>query len=79
MFAVARKRFKSLWGLLPAIDRWLFGEIVPPIVFGISAFTVLTLSLGEALDLIRQIISSNLPPVRAIEILFLKWSLKIKF
>ncbi len=67
-----KKWFKSKWCLIPLIDRWLFGEIVPPILFGISAFTVLSLSLGEALDLIRQIVSSNLPPLKAVEILLFK-------
>ena len=62
----------SKWESIPLIDRWLFKEIVPPILFGISAFTVLSLSLGEALDLIRQIIGSNLPPIRAIEVLLFR-------
>ncbi len=60
------------WNNIPLIDRWLFGEIIPPILFGISAFTVLSLSLGEALDLIRQIITSNLPIINAIEVLIYK-------
>ncbi len=67
-----QKWTKAKWDSIPLIDRWLFGEIIPPILFGISAFTILSLSLGEALDLIRQIISSNLPPIKAIEVLIFR-------
>jgi len=71
-FYLLKTWIQKKWRSIPLIDRWLFGEIIPPILFGISAFTVLSLSLGEALDLVRQIIGSNLPPLRAIEILIFK-------
>ena len=31
----------SPWYLLPLIDRWLLGQIIPPMLFAISAFTVI--------------------------------------
>ena len=30
----------SPWYLIPLIDRWLLGQIIPPMIFAISAFTV---------------------------------------
>ncbi len=62
----------SKWEEIPAIDKWIVREIIPSIFFGVTAFTILSLSLGEALDLIRQIISSNLPLIKAIEVLILR-------
>ena len=58
--------------LIPLVDQWLLREIIPPLIFGISAFTVLSLSLAELLELIRKIISHNLPIITATEILLFR-------
>ena len=34
------------WQRLPLMDRWLFGELLGPLLFGVAAFTAVTLSVG---------------------------------
>jgi len=60
----------SPWYLLPLIDRWLLGQIIPPLIFAISAFTVISLSVGVMFDLIRKIVEFGLPLFLAIKVLF---------
>ena len=61
----------SPWILLPLIDRWLLGQIIPPMIFAISAFTVISLSVGVMFDLIRKIVEFGLPLFLALKVLFL--------
>ena len=61
----------SPWYLLPLIDRWLLGQIIPPMIFAISAFTVISLSVGVMFDLIRKIVEFGLPLFLALKVLFL--------
>ncbi len=58
------------WFLLPLIDRWLLGQIIPPMIFAISAFTVISLSVGVMFDLIRKIVEFGLPLFLALKVLF---------
>ena len=58
------------WYLLPLIDRWLLGQIIPPMLFAISAFTVISLSVGVMFDLIRKIVEFGLPLFLALKVLF---------
>ena len=60
----------SPWYLLPLIDRWLLGQIIPPMIFAISAFTVISLSVGVMFDLIRKIVEFGLPLFLALKVLF---------
>jgi len=60
----------SPWYLLPLIDRWLLGQIIPPMIFAISAFTVISLSVGIMFDLIRKIVEFGLPLFLALKVLF---------
>ena len=60
----------SPWYLLPLIDRWLLGQIIPPMIFAISAFTVISLSVGVMFDLIRKIVEYGLPLFLALKVLF---------
>ena len=60
----------SPWYLLPLIDRWLLGQIIPPMIFAISAFTVISLSVGVMFDLIRKIVEYGLPLLQALKALF---------
>ena len=58
------------WESVPLIDRWLIGQILPPMIFAISAFTVISLSVGVMFDLIRKIVEFGLPLFLAIKVLF---------
>ncbi len=60
----------SPWYLIPLIDRWLLGQILPPMLFAISAFTVISLSVGVMFDLIRKIVEYGLPLFLALKVLF---------
>ena len=52
------------------MDRWLIGQILPPMIFAISAFTVISLSVGVMFDLIRKIVEFGLPLFLALKVLF---------
>ena len=52
------------------MDRWLVGQILPPMLFAISAFTVISLSVGVMFDLIRKIVEYGLPFFTAIKVIF---------
>jgi len=60
----------SPWYLIPLIDRWVLGQIIPPMIFAISAFTVISLSVGVMFDLIRKIVEFGLPLFLALKVLF---------
>jgi len=59
----------SPWYLLPLIDRWLLGQIIPPMIFAISAFTVISLSVGVMFDLIRKVVEFGLPLFLALKVI----------
>lgn len=57
---------------LPLIDRWLLKELVGPLLFGIAAFTAVSLSVGVVFELVRRIAESGLPILAAIQVLLLR-------
>jgi len=57
------------WYSIPLIDRWLLGQIIPPMLFAISAFTVISLSVGVMFELIRKIVEYGLPVLDALRAL----------
>ena len=57
------------WQSMPLIDKWLLGQIIPPMIFAISAFTVISLSVGVMFDLIRKIVEYGLPLLQALKAL----------
>ena len=57
---------------IPLLDRWLFLELLTPLLFSIASFTVFSLSLGVVFDLVRKIVEIGLPVSVAINILILK-------
>ena len=57
------------WYSISLIDRWLLGQIIPPMIFAISAFTVISLSVGVMFDLIRKIVEYGLPILEAFQAL----------
>ncbi|MBO8242524.1 YjgP/YjgQ family permease [Prochlorococcus marinus XMU1410] len=72
MFGYIFKNFNSVKRVIPLIDKWLIAQLVPPLIFSISAFTVVSLSVGVMFDLIRKIVEFGLPFGLALKILFLK-------
>ena len=66
------KYLSKLLNNIPIIDRWLFGQLVPPLLFSISAFTVVSLSVGVMFDLIRKIVEFGLPITLAIQVMVFK-------
>ena len=70
---VIKKDFNKIiapWYSIPLIDRWLLGQIIPPMIFAISAFTIISLSVGVMFDLIRKIVEYGLPLFLALKVLF---------
>jgi len=63
------KKIITPWYSIPLIDRWLLGQIIPPMIFAISAFTVISLSVGVMFDLIRKIVEYGLPILKALQAL----------
>ena len=66
------KYLSKLLKNIPIIDRWLFSQLIPPLLFSISAFTVVSLSVGVMFDLIRKIVEFGLPITLAIQVMFFK-------
>jgi lipopolysaccharide export system permease protein len=66
------KIFPTILRKIPIIDRWLLGQLIPPLIFAISTFTVVSLSVGVMIDLIRKIVEYGLPFQLALQIMFLK-------
>ena len=65
------RKITSPWNSISLIDRWLIGQIIPPMLFAIAAFTVISLSVGVMFDLIRKIVEYGLPLFTAIKVLIL--------
>ena len=64
------RQVTSPWKFIPLMDRWLIAQILPPMLFAISTFTVISLSVGVMFDLIRKIVEFGLPLFLAIKVLF---------
>ena len=70
--SLTKKTFNKIftpWYSISLIDRWLLGQIIPPMLFAISAFTVISLSVGVMFDLIRKIVEYGLPLLKAMQAL----------
>ena len=59
----------SPWYFIPLIDRWLIGQILPPMLFAISAFTTISLSVGVMFDVIRKMVEYGLPLSSALKVI----------
>ena len=66
------KFYRKLTLMIPLVDRWLLGQLLPPMLFAIGAFTAVSLSVGIMFDLVRKIVEFGLPFQIAIKILILK-------
>jgi lipopolysaccharide export system permease protein len=60
------------WRDLPLLDRWLLQELVGPLLFGIAAFTAVSLSVGVVFELVRKVAESGLPLLAAVNVLLLR-------
>jgi lipopolysaccharide export system permease protein len=60
------------WRRLPLLDRWMLGELIGPLVFGVAAFTAVSLSVGAVFELVRRVAESGLPLGVALQVLLLE-------
>lgn len=60
------------WQRLPLMDRWLTGELLGPLLFGVAAFTAVSLSVGVVFELVRRVAESGLPLLTALQVLGLR-------
>ena len=65
------QKFNSILRRIPLLDRWIISKLIPILFFAISAFTIVSLSVGVMFDLIRKIVEFGLPIVVALKIFFL--------
>ncbi len=66
---------KSLLSLIPGIsvmDRYITLELVLPFLFGVGAFSSVSLAIGTLFDLVRKVTESGLPISLAIQVLLLQ-------
>ena len=64
--------FRRIVNYIPLLDRWILSQLIPPLFFSISAFTVVSVSVGVMFDLVRKIVEFDLPINIALNILILK-------
>ena len=57
------------WRRVPLLDRWLLSELIGPLLFGIAAFTAVSLSVGVVFELVRRVAESGLPVWAAMQVL----------
>jgi lipopolysaccharide export system permease protein len=67
-----RQRLLLSWRRLPLLDRWLLNELIGPLLFGIAAFTAVSLSVGVVFELVRRVAESGLPLTAALQVLLLR-------
>ena len=72
MYKNTIKFFFRQYENIPIIDRWLLGQLIPPLLFAISAFTVVSVSVGVMMDLIRKVVEFGLPLILALHIMVLR-------
>ena len=65
------QKFHSIFRRIPLLDKWIISKLIPILFFAISAFTIVSLSVGVMFDLIRKIVEFGLPIVVALKIFFL--------
>ena len=69
---IFNKLSRKLVITIPLLDRWLMGQLLPPMFFAIGAFTAVSLSVGIMFELVRKIVEFGLPFQIALKILILK-------
>ena len=71
-FFKAPSRVRRQWERIPLIDRWLAAELIGPLLFGIAAFTAVSLSVGVVFELVRKVAETGLSPLVAMQVLALR-------
>lgn len=66
------RRLQRQWQRLPLMDRWLASELLGPLLFGVAAFTAVSLSVGVVFELVRKVAESGLSPLVAMQVLGLR-------
>jgi lipopolysaccharide export system permease protein len=66
------QKLQRQWRTLPLLDRWLFAEMLGPLLFGIAAFTAVSLSVGVVFELVRKVAEAGLPLWAAGKVLALR-------
>jgi len=64
--------FRTRINYIPLLDRWILLQLIPPLIFSISAFTVVSVSVGVMFDLVRKIVEFDLPLNIALNVLILR-------
>ena len=64
--------FRTRINYIPLLDRWILSQLIPPLFFSISAFTVVSVSVGVMFDLVRKIVELDLPLNIALNILIFR-------
>ncbi len=72
LFSLTKRYILSKLNKLPLLDRWLVKELLPSFFFAVSAFTLVSLSVGVMFDLVRRIVESGLSLKFALQIFILK-------
>jgi len=57
---------------LSVMDRYIAGELIPPFLFGVGAFSSVGVAIGTVFDLVRKVTELGLPISIALEVLLLK-------
>ena len=66
------QKLQRHWRSLSLLDRWLFAEMLGPLLFGIAAFTAVSLSVGVVFELVRKVAEAGLPLWAAGKVLALR-------
>lgn len=66
------KIFSRQWARFPLLDRWILSELIPPLLFGIGAFTAVSFSVGAVFEILRRISETSVPLGDVVKILLLQ-------
>jgi lipopolysaccharide export system permease protein len=64
---------------VPIMDRYIIGQLLPPFLFCVGAFSSIGVAIGVLFDLSRKIADAGLPPTIALQVLLLKLPYFISF
>ncbi len=62
----------SRLSFLSVMDRYIITQLIPPLLFGVAAFSSVVSSVGTLFDLIRKVTQSGLPFSIALQVFFLQ-------
>ena len=57
---------------LSLLDRWLYGELLGPLLFGVGIFSLLLVTGDALFDLVRKVVERGLPIESALQVLVLQ-------